>query len=238
MKPLFVFMGLLLSFSACASEPGPLGKETIEIDDFDFSTNISTILPDSYKNRDYEGSYHVPSSDGTTNIMLREGRPRFQDSIEWYEYRSRSVSHGDKLLRMAGQTFNAANFAAALDGQIFLVSGYAYKIAAEQSAALIERLTKEYGESMQTRGKFFGEREYDLYTWTLEDRTIKYAVVETDQSNELKLDIPLDESGNPTDLREGERQPHLKGYLFVIDASWVERFRDVSGRSGDMVYYD
>ncbi|MEB3376215.1 hypothetical protein SFC43_34880 [Bacteroides sp. CR5/BHMF/2] len=53
---------------------------------------------------------------------------------------------------------------------------------------------------------------------------IKYAVVATDESNILKMEVKHNKDGELTDLREGKRRSHLIGCFFVIDAVWKDRF--------------
>lgn len=136
---------------------------------------------------------------------------------------------------MAGQTFQAVNLAATFDGRIFVVSGFVGRLTQAGNDDFIAQLSKRYGEPVHTQ-KSFGSA-YNLYTWTLEDRTIKYAVVTTDQSNVMKIETERDQEGDPTDIREGERSTYLQGHIFVIDAACRDRFlaSDLP-RSGDFVY--
>lgn len=140
----------------------------------------------------------------------------------------------DEYLSFEGQIFHAANFMTTTEGRIMLVCGYARKIPEKHSRALIERVTQKYGNPDYERASF--RREYDLYTWTLEDRTVKYAVVSTDQSNVLKIEKEHNEQGELVGLREGERETYINGYIYVIDSPWVEKILSNKQGSGNFVY--
>ena len=222
----------------CTSKPGPLGEKTIKLDDFDFSTSISEILPERYKKNTEYGDeiYLVPSVSGE-NVYERDScRSYSTDEVLWIEYRHGMRSWTDEYLSMAGRTFNAANFATTLDGRIFVVSGFIDELTQAENDDFIAQLSKRYGEPEHTKNSFFIE-DYDLYTWTLEDRTLKYAVATTDESNAVKFEVERNEAGELTDIRPGERETHLQSYFFVIAAAWKERFL-ASGhpRSGDFVF--
>lgn len=226
-------------FLGCTSRPGPLGEKTIELDDFDFSTSISDILPERYKKTTEYGNeiYLVPSSELGENIYERDScRDYSTDEVLWIEYRHGMRCWTDEYLSMAGRTFNAANFITTLDGRIFVVSGFIDELTQAENDDFIAQLSKRYGEPEHTAESFFIE-DYDLYTWTLEDRTLKYAVASTDESNVMKFEIERNEAGELTDIRPGERETHLQGCFFVIDAAWRDRFLAPGHtRTGDFVY--
>lgn len=230
-------IAILTTLLGCSSVPGPLGRQTIDISDFDFSTPITTILPDSYKSQQWgDGWYNIPETAfDDTNLLVRDSVHSWDtDELLWIEYRQQGTNSEDAYLSFEGQVFNAANFMTTPEGQIMLVCGYAWKIPQQDSNALIERITKKYGEPKYERASFC--REYDLYTWTLEDRTVKYSVVSTDESNVLKIETEHNEQGELTDLREGKRETYINGYIFIIDAPWVEKILSAGQASGDFVY--
>lgn len=221
----------------CTSKPGPLGEKTIELDDFDFSTSISEILPERYKKNTEYGYeiYLVPSVSGE-NVYERDScRSYSTDEVLWIEYRHGMRSWTDEYLSMAGRICNAANFATTLDGRIFVASGYIDELTQAENDDFIAQLSKRYGEPVHTEESFCSD--YDLYTWTLEDRTIKYAVVTTNESNALIIELERNETGDLTDIHPGERRTYLQGRIFVIDAAWRDRFlaSDLT-RTGDFVY--
>ena len=210
----------MLQLSACSHKPGPLGEGTIELDDFDFRTPIYDIFPERYVHPDYGADWYlVPRGKLYHKEICCD---RSTDEALWITYTYSSYSQDDEYLSMAGQTFNAANFATTLDGRIFLVSGKIAEITQAASDDFIARLIKRYGEPTHTVASF--TRDYDLYTWTLEDRTLQYAAVTTDEHNVLKIETEYDKDGSLTGIREGKRRVILKGYFYVIDAAWRDRF--------------
>ncbi|WP_195461976.1 hypothetical protein [Alistipes sp. D31t1_170403_E11] len=232
---MILFAGIQLP--ACASKPGPLGERTIELDDFDFSTSISEILPECYKDPEYGDDFYLVPSSGFGRKGYGKETYRDLDTNEalWIEYRWGSVCSTDEYLSMAGRICNAANFATTLDGRIFVASGYIDELTQAENDDFIAQLSKRYGEPVHTEESFCSD--YDLYTWTLEDRTIKYAVVTTNESNALIIELERNETGDLTDIHPGERRTYLQGRIFVIDAAWRDRFlaSDLT-RTGDFVY--
>lgn len=214
---------LMLPLISCAAAPGPLGEQTLDITDFDFSTPITTIFPDSYKSKTWgDRWYEIPQTAYyDTNLFVRDSiRSWDTDELLRVDYRQQGLNSQDEYLSFEGQIFHTANFMTTLEGHIMLVCGYAYEISPKASNALIERLTRKYGEpERRPKSTIYA---YDLYNWILEDRTIRYAAVHTDESNVMKLEAEHNEQGELTGIREGERKPHLKGYIFVIDAPYVE----------------
>lgn len=235
---MMLFTGLQLP--ACASRPGPLGEGTIRLDDFDFSTPICEILPERYKNTEYgDDFYQVPSSSGLGwNGYGKETRRALDtDEALWIEYKHGSSTSIDQYLSMAGLICNAANFATTLDGRIFVASGYIDELTQAENDDFIAQLSKRYGEPVHTQESFCSD--YDLYTWTLKDRTIKYAVVTTDDSNALILEMERNDAGKlfPTGPGKHEHRTYHQGRIFVIDAAWKDRFLASDHYpSGDFVY--
>lgn len=215
---------LMLSLYSCAQQPGPLGEETIGLDDFDFTTPISAIFPESYVDSTYGSAwFQVPSCSGY-NLYHKEECFNFAgDSALWVTYQHQSSCSADEYLSMAGRPFPAANFATTSDVRIFAVGGSISGITQDASDDFIARLSKSYGEPVCNE-ESFGSRVYNLYTWTLEDRTVKYAAVTTDEHNVLKIEHVYNEDGSLADIREGKRRRSINGYIFVIDAAWRDRF--------------
>lgn len=231
----------MTSLLGCTSRPGPLGEGTIKLDDFDFTTSISEIFPDRYLDPEFgdDGWYRIPSvptTFGDYTLYRRDTCFNFsRDKALWVTYRQQSSFSTDEYLSMAGRTFDAANFATTFDGRIFAVGGNISELTQTESEDFIARLSKRYGEPVHTVESFCGD--YDMYTWTLEDRTLKYAAITTDEHNVLKFEHVYNEDGSLADIRAGKRRNILKGYFFVIDAAWRDRFL-ITDRavSGDFCY--
>lgn len=231
-----ILASLMISLISCTSKPGPLGEGIIKLDDFDFSTSISEILPERYIHPDYGNDwFSVPSVCGPTLYHKETCCSYSTNEVLWLEYRYSSFCSGDEYLSMADRTFNAANFATTSDGRVFLASGKIEELTQTESDNFIAQLSKRYGEPIHTVESSFSD--YDLYTWMLEDRTLKYAVIATDESNVLKIEMEHNEEGELTDLREGKRNSYLIGYFFVIDAAWKDKFLTGDHMvSGDFCY--
>lgn len=227
----------MLSLSGCTSKAGPLGEGTIKLDDFDFTTSISEVFPERYIDPQYGADwYQVPSASGS-NLYHKEKCFNFsRDTALWVTYKRQSACSADEYLSMAGRPFPAANFATTFDGRIFAVGGTIFELTQAASDDFIARLSKRYGEPVCTE-ESFGSRVYKLYTWTLKDRTLKYAPITTDEHNVLKFEHVYNDDGSLADIREGKRRTILQGYFFVIDAEWKDRFL-VTDRavSGDFCY--
>lgn len=238
---MIIFTSFMVSLFGCTRKPGPLGEGTIELDNFDFTTSISVIFPDRYLDPEFgdNGWYRVPSvpnTFGDYTMYCRDTCFNFsRDKALWVTYRQQSSFSTDEYLSMAGRTFDAANFATTFDGRIFAVGGNISELTQTESEDFIARLSKQYGEPVHTVESFC--RDYDMYTWTLEDRTLKYAAITTDEHNVLKFEHVYNEDGSLADIRPGKRRNILKGYFFVIDAAWRDRFL-ITDRavSGDFVY--
>lgn len=228
-----IMTSFMFSLFSCAQKPGPLGERTIELDDFNFTTPISEIFPERYIHPAYGPNwYNVPSGHLYNKETLHDSST---GEALWITYTHSSSSSDDEYLSMAGQTFNAANFATTLDGHIFLVSGKIDELTQTESNDFITRLTKCYGDPIHTVEDCFGD--YDLYTWTLKERTLKYAVVTTDNHNVLKIEVKHNEDGSLVNIGEGKRKITLKGYFYVIDAAWRDRFFEADCRKeGDFCY--
>lgn len=233
-----ILTSLMSSLFGCTSKPGPLGEGTIKLDDFDFTTPISVIFPDRYIDPEfgYDGWYRVPSIPSTLGDYTLYRRNTcfnfFRDKALWITYQRQSLCPADEYLSMAGRSFPAANFATTFDGRIFAVGGTISELTQAGSDNFIARLNKQYGKPVHTLESFCS-RKYDLYTWTQEDRTLKYAAVTTDEHNVLKFEHVYNEDGSLADICEGKRRNILQSYFFVIDAAWRDRFlitdRAVSG---------
>ena len=234
---MIVFASLILPLFGCASKPGPLGEGTIKLDDFDFTTSISEIFPERSIDPQYGADwFRIPSLSGI-NLYHKEECFNFSgDTALWLTYQHQSSCSADEYLSMAGRPFPAANFATTFEGRIFAVGGSISGITQAASDDFIARLSKRYGEPVCT-GESFGSRVYTLYTWTLKDRTLKYAPIPTDEHNVLKFEHVYNDDGSLADIREGKRRTILQSYFFVIDAEWKDRFL-VTDRavSGDFCY--
>lgn len=238
----FIVMAALSasSLGGCAQRPGPLGEKTIKLDDFDFSTPITDIFPDRYiSTEDGEDWYQIPTpstEDGEDGYLYhKETCTNYDGNAFWVTYSQYGSCDADELLSMGGHTFSTANFAVTLDGRRIAAAGGCNRdITQEDCDRFIALLTKRYGEPEQRDGKWFPVR---LYKWKLKDRTLTFAIHETDEHNVLKLEKVYHEEDNTLEIREGKRKNRTEGYFFVFDGEWYDRFvRTQSMAKGDFSY--
>ncbi len=235
----FIIMGFISTscLGGCAQRPGPLGEKTIKLDDFDFSTPITDIFPDRYISAEWgEDWYQIPSPcTEYGHLYQKETRKNYDGNAFWVTYSQNGSCDADELLSMGGHTFSTANFAVTLDGRrISAVGGCNYDLTQEDCDRFIALLTKRYGEPEQGDGKWFPVR---LYKWRLKDRTLTFAIHETDEHNILKLEKVYHEEDNTLEIREGKRRNRTEGYFFVFDGEWYDRFvRTQNMAKGDFAF--
>jgi len=233
MKKLLLFLTLPLLITACRGQenriPASLAKQPLQLEDFDFNTKFSTILPEDTKSKEYAGYYQVKSEMLEVDT-ISDGEFIGREKPVRIEYRQRSFSTRDLLANFGSFEFNAVNFATTLDGNIMMINAVVGQTELKEVNSLKEKLDKKYGKSTKTTGEFVG-KNFDIYTWQLKDRIIRYSLVLDDEENTMKLEI----DGHK--ISSGKKDPHYKGYLFVIKKEYKDKiFDNVS--SGDFVFLD
>ena len=233
MKKLLLFLTIPLSIIACRGQenriPASLAKQPLQLEDFDFNTKFSTILPEDTKSKEYAGYYQVKSEMLEVDT-ISDGEFIGSEKPVRIEYRQRSFSTRDVLANFGSFEFNAVNFATTLDGNIMMINAVVGQTELKEVNSLKEKLDKKYGKSTKTTGEFVG-KNFDIYNWQLKDRIIRYSLVLDDEENTMKLEI----DGHK--ISSGKKDPHYKGYLFVIKKEYKDKiFDNVS--SGDFVFLD
>jgi hypothetical protein len=148
------------------------------------------------------------------------------------EYQQLSFSYQDILAKFGNEEFNAVNLATTIDGKIMLVNALIGKTDLKQTKTFIEKLDKKYEKSTKTKGEF-SDKKYDIFTWQLKDRIMRYTTVLDNEENVLKIEI--DEENKK--IRNGGKNPHYKGYLFIIKKQYKNQiFGKLS--SGDFVFFE
>jgi hypothetical protein len=147
------------------------------------------------------------------------------------EYRQEIFSNDDVLARFDDFDFNAINFATTIKGDMMVFNAVADKISLKDTNRFVEFLDKKYGKSKKVREYFI--KPYDLYTWQLKDRIIKYGIVTNDGTNTMKIEA--DESGGR--VKDGISEPHIRAYIYIIKKEYADQ---VIGKmsSGDLLYCD
>lgn len=201
---------------------------------------LRTFFPDRYISTEWgEDWYQVPTpstKDGEDGYLYqKETCIDFYGNPFWITYSQHGSCDADELLSMGGHTFSTANFAVTLDGRRIAAAGGCNRdITKEDCDRFIALLTKRYGEPEQGDGEWFPCR---LYKWKLKDRTLTFAIHETDEHNELKLERVYHEEDNTIEIREGKRRNRTEGYFFVFDGEWYDRFVRTQGvAKGDICY--
>jgi hypothetical protein len=74
-------------------------------------------------------------------------------------------------------------------------------------------------------------KPFDIYTWSLKDRTIKYVPLFDDESSTMNIVVDKDKKT----IEGGARNPHYKGLLYIISSKYSA---DVIGKfhTGDLLY--
>ena len=233
MKKHLLFLTIPFFMLSCRGQenriPASLAKQHLQLEDFDFNTKFSTILPEDTRSKEYAGYYQVKSEMLEVDT-ISDGELIGSEKPVRIEYRQRSFSTRDVMANFGSYEFNAVNFATTLDGKIMFINAVVGKTELNEAKSLMETLDKKYGKSTKTKGEFVG-KNFDIYTWQLKDRIIRYSLVLDDEENTMKIEV------NDQKISNGKKDPHYKGYLFVIKKEYKDKiFDNVS--SGDFVFLD
>lgn len=235
MKKLLLLLAILSSMISCIGQENrivtSIVEEPLQLENFDFRTKLSILLPEKTKSKEYNGYYELKSemlrvdtiSDGE---FIGSGKP------VRIEYHQQSFSNEDILAKFGNEEFNAVNLATTLDGKIIFLNALIDKTDLKQTKVFIETLDKKYGKSTKTKGKF-SDINFDIFTWQLKDRIIRYTTVFDNEENVLKIEVDKENKK----IMNGDKNPHYKGYIFIIKKEYKDQiFGKVS--SGDFVFLE
>lgn len=198
-----------------------LSDGSLQLENFDFKTRISTLLPEDTKSKEYAGYYQVKSEMLEVDTVS-DGEFIGSEKPVRIEYRQRSFSTRDIMANFDDFDFNAVNLVTSMDGKLMLVNAVAAETDKVKTEDFVSKLSKKYGNSKKTKGEF-AEQNFDIYTWQLKDRIIRYCVVLDDEKNTLKI--------------AGGKNPHYQSYLYIVKKEFQNQiFGKVS--SGDFVYFE
>ncbi len=198
-----------------------LSEASLQLENFDFNTKISTLLPEETKSKEYAGYYKVKSEMIEVDT-ISDGEFIGSEKPVRIEYRQQSFSTRDVLANFDDFEFNAINLVTNMDGKLMLINGVAGETDKGKMENFVSKLNKKYENSKKTKGEFVGQN-FDIYTWHLKDRIIRYCVVFDDEKSTLKIG--------------GDKNPHYQSYLYVIKKEFQNQiFGKVS--SGDFVYLE
>lgn len=236
-KNIILFSLLLFTsiFTNCKGQENlsakSLGEESLRLEDFDFNTKLSTLLPESSKSKKYHGYYEVKNElieVDTVSEITYDGNKKVR-----IDYRQRSYSSRDTMAKFCEFEFNAINLATDLNGKIILIHAMMDKTDLKQSKDLIAILDKKYGKSKKSKNTFFANN-FDIYTWHLKDRIIRYSLVFDKKENVVYLEV--DENNKKID-RIDVKNEHFKGYFYIIKAEDKDKVFG-KDKSGDLVYLE
>lgn len=215
---------ILIFLTGCKKE------EVIELEDFNFNNKTSAYFSDKDRYQTYDNYYKIKSEViGVDTIS--DGEFIGSEKPIRIEYRQEIFSNDDVLARFDDFDFNAINFATTIKGDMMVFNAVADKISLKGANRFVEFLDKKYGKSKKVKEHLI--KPYDLYTWQLKDRIIKYGVVTHDGTNTMKIEA--DESGGS--IKSGISEPHIRAYIYIIKKEYADQ---VIGKmsSGDLLYCD
>ncbi|MDR6761945.1 hypothetical protein J2Y38_002156 [Flavobacterium sp. 2755] len=208
-----------------------LAEESLRLEDFDFNTKLSTLLPESSKSKKYHGYYEIKNElieVDTVSEITYDGNKKVR-----IDYRQRSYSSRDTMAKFCEFEFNAINLATDLSGKIILIHAVIDKTDLKQSKDLIDILDKKYGKAKKSKNAFF-ENNFDIYTWHLKDRIIRYSLVFDKEENMVYLKV---DKNNKKIEKIDAKNEHFKGYFYIIKDEDKDKVFG-KDKSGDLVYVE
>ncbi|WP_343680298.1 hypothetical protein [Chryseobacterium arthrosphaerae] len=222
------FASLITAMIVFACQKQSLDEKVLEFEDFNFSVPISSLLPERMKSKDMDGFYEVKSSTIRKDTVY-DNEFSAERKPKWIEYHQMSHSTDTHLANFGDFDFNTVNFVTALDGKIMLLNAVDTEITPSESGKFIAAIDKKYGKAVKTTGDFFGS--FDIYTWNLKDRVIKYSVAHDDEKGTLKIEVNAEQGK----IKAGEKKPHSKAYLYIAPNDYAGKiFEDMT--TGDLLY--
>jgi len=221
-------LATLVALACCSRGIRPLDAAPLQLEAIDLSTTIHSLLPTDVQDNQHPELYTVKSLsiqvDTAYTGYPEERRPK------WLEYRAVSYTRRDTMLYFGDFGFNVPNFVTALDGRLMVVNGTLMQVSDAQSEAFVRFMNQKYGQAVKSTGEFLSF--FDVHTWTLGDRLIKYCQIYENDNGALRITMDADKKP----VAGGEKQrPHYKGFLFVISRAYAEQ---VVGKmnTGDLLF--
>ena len=221
-----LFISFALLFISCKKE------KAIELENFNFDTKVSTFISDRNKYETYDNYYKIKNLVIGADTIV-DGEFIGSEKPIRIEYTRDISSYNDIIARFGEYDFNAINFATTLKGNIMIFNGVASKISLKETEKFVELLNEKYGKATETKGHFI--KPFDVYTWQLKDRIIKYSVVTKDESNTMKIELSTSKIPNRTEKEDS----HIEAYIFIIKKEYQEEiFGKLKIHGGDFVYLE
>lgn len=230
---IFPVLSLAICLMSCHAQVKPIGEAALQLKGLNFDTDISSLYPDKNKNKQFEGYYDVKSNVqmGMTKVdTVYEDNYSDEKKPKWVEYRAQSSSSEDTNALFDGFPFNTVNVVAGLDHKLMVVNGVAMEVTDQASKKLIAKLDGLYGKHTRADDEFF-HKPFQIYTWKLGDRLIKYCTVYDDESNVLKLEVDKDKKT----IQSAAKESHVEGFIYIINKTYEKQ---VVGQmnTGDLIY--
>lgn len=205
-------------------------ESAIELENFNLDSKLSTFVSDKNKHKTYTNYYQIKSEIIGADTVS-DGEFIGSEQPIRIDYKQQTFSYKDVIARFGDFEFNAINFATTVTGKLMVFNAVAGKISPEETQNFVQLLNDKYGKAVKTKGDFI--KPFDIYTWQLKDRIIKYSVVSEDDSNNLK--ITTDQ--NQQTMKESNKETYLKAYVYIIKKEYADQ---VIGEmsSGDLLYCD
>jgi len=233
MKKQLLFLAMLPLVICCNGQQNKpatsLDKEPVQLENFDFNTKISTLLPAAMKSKEYAGYYQAKGEFIEIDTISDDNFVEDEKPVR-IEYRQRSYASRDVLAKFDDHEYNAVNLATTMDGKIMLISAVVGNTTIDDTNDLAAYLTKKHGKPVKSKGEF-ANKNFDITTWQLKDRMIRYSLVLDNEDNTLK--IQADQGSKQ--ITGGEKTPHYTGYIFVIKNEYKDKILE-NRSSGDFVY--
>jgi hypothetical protein len=206
----------------------PLIEGPLQLENFDFNTKVTTLLPENARSKKYKQYYEIQSEMLKVDTIL-DGEFIGSEKPIRIDYNQRCLSGKDIMAKFETYSFNAVNLTTTLDNTIMAINGLNTNISKSESKSFTERLNKKYGPAAKTQGKFI--TPFDIFTWQLKDRIIKYCIAFENGSNTIKLS---DDDEDRT-IKTEKAAPHYSAYIFVISKKFADQVIGKIG-GGDFLY--
>jgi hypothetical protein len=215
---------LALLLIGCNKEPA------IELENFNLNSKLSTFVSAQNKHKTYTNCYQIKSEIIGADTVS-DGEFIGSEQPVRIDYKQQMFSYEDVIARFGDFEFNAINFATTVTGKLMVFNAVAGKISLKETQSFVQLLNDKYGKAAKTKGEFI--KPFDIYTWQLKDRIVKYCVVSGDESNTLKVIADKDRQT----IKEGKQETYLKAFIYIVQKEYADQ---VIGKmsSGDLLYCD
>jgi hypothetical protein len=211
--------------ASCSGQPKVFGESPINLENFDFNLNVKKFYPEANKYR----AIYVPITQaiqiydveldnlGSILIMKETVREGWREDSEpkWIEYKQQGCNNYQKLAVFGKYTFSCVDMVTTVDNQVMVIGAYDFYGTEENAMNFIKLLNKKYGKNIQTKKNVFS-RDFNIYTWELKDRIIKYCFVSPDDRGTLT--VVLGEQNEET-----EEEEEMEAYFYIIKKEYADK---------------